>query len=136
MPEAFTMKEMMEQFQVSEDALRYYEKIDLLPPVARKNNGHRIYNQSHKEALLMIHCLKKTGMSLQELKPIIKLQLDENTSTNSEWRERLGAYQKKIELQQQALQQITDMIKMKLQTGQKFGEHSPVQPQIQSIFKP
>ncbi|MGW8441870.1 MerR family DNA-binding transcriptional regulator [Paenibacillus sp. SEL1] len=46
----------MDQFQISEDTLRYYEKIGLLPPVARKNNGHRIYNNSHKEALLMIKC--------------------------------------------------------------------------------
>lgn len=56
----FKMKELMDQFQISEDTLRYYEKMGLLPPVARKNNGHRIYNNSYKEALLMIKCLKKS----------------------------------------------------------------------------
>ncbi|AOK88348.1 MerR family transcriptional regulator [Paenibacillus polymyxa] len=117
----FKMKELMDQFQISEDTLRYYEKMGLLPPVARKNNGHRIYNNSHKEALLMIKCLKKAGMSLKELKPIIQLQLDESNISNNEWYDRLYNYQKKIDQQLQELQEIKDMIELKLQTGQKFG---------------
>lgn len=59
MAENYKMKEIMEHFKVSEDTLRYYEKIGLLPPVGRKNNGHRIYNSSHMETLRMILCLKK-----------------------------------------------------------------------------
>ncbi|MBU9708618.1 MerR family transcriptional regulator [Paenibacillus sp. AK121] len=123
MTTTFKMKELMEQLQVSEDTLRYYEKIGLLPPVARKNNGHRIYNNSHKEALLMIRCLKKAGMSLQELKPIIQLQLDESSISDIKWYDRLYDYQKKIDQQMQELQEIKDMIELKLLTGQKFGHN-------------
>ncbi|AIW40158.1 MerR family transcriptional regulator [Paenibacillus polymyxa] len=119
----FKMKELMDQFQVSEDTLRYNEKMGPLPPVARKNNGHRIYNNSHKEALLMIKCLKKAGMSLQELKPIIQLQLDESNISNIEWYDRLYDYQKKTDQQLKELQEIKDMIELKLQTGQKFGHN-------------
>ncbi|MEK4058150.1 MULTISPECIES: MerR family transcriptional regulator [Paenibacillus] len=124
MAENYKMKEIMEHFKVSEDTLRYYEKIGLLPPVGRKNNGHRIYNSSHMETLRMILCLKKTGMSLQEIKPILQLQLEDSSTSTIEWQERLCDYQKKIEQQQQELQQIWDMIEMKLQTGRKFGDFS------------
>ncbi|MGG4480561.1 MerR family transcriptional regulator [Paenibacillus illinoisensis] len=125
MPELFKMKEMMEQFEISEDTLRYYEKMELLPPVTRLSNGHRRYTQVHQEALRMIQCLKKTGMSLQELKPILHLQLETTDSgKNNEWRQILTDYHHKIERQQQELQFIKDMIEMKLQTGKQFGKLS------------
>ncbi|WP_336297630.1 MerR family DNA-binding protein [Paenibacillus polymyxa] len=67
--------------------------------------------------------LKKAGMSLKELKPIIQLQLDENNISNIEWYDRLYDYQKKIDQQLQELQEIKDMLELKLRTGQKFGHN-------------
>ncbi|MNN89086.1 MerR, DNA binding [compost metagenome] len=69
----------------------------------------------------MIKCLKKTGMTLQELQPILLLQKDEQAEIAAEWVERLRSYQKKIEQRQQNLQQMWEMIEMKLQKGEKFG---------------
>ncbi|MGN7760784.1 MerR family transcriptional regulator [Paenibacillus sp. 22594] len=119
---SFTMKEILEQCQISEDALRYYEKIGLLPEVQRKENGHRIYSASDRESIIMIKCLKKTGMSLQELKPILLLQKEGQAGANTEWVDQLRSYQRKIEQQQQNLQQMWEMIDMKLQRGEKFGQ--------------
>ncbi|WCM59021.1 hypothetical protein MF622_09800 [Paenibacillus polymyxa] len=62
-------------------------------------------------------------MSLKELKPIIQLQLDENNISNIEWYDRLYDYQKKIDQQLQELQEIKDMLELKLRTGQKFGHN-------------
>ncbi|MCM3538155.1 MerR family transcriptional regulator [Priestia endophytica] len=78
MSKNYTMKELFEQYNVSEDTLRYYEKIELLPPVDRKANGHRVYKEVHKETLKMIKCLKKTGMSLQQYLQALNVQLTEN----------------------------------------------------------
>ncbi|WP_309476902.1 MerR family DNA-binding transcriptional regulator [Bacillus sp. ISL-34] len=36
---------------MSEDTVRYYEKIKLLPPISRKGNGHRVYDEVHKGTL-------------------------------------------------------------------------------------
>lgn len=47
MSENYTLKELIERYGVSEDTIRYYEKIELLPPVYRKSNGHRVYNEIH-----------------------------------------------------------------------------------------
>ena len=123
MSELFKMKEMMDQFGISEDTLRYYEKMELLPPVTRLSNGHRRYTHVHQEALRMIRCLKKTGMSLQVLKPIIQLQMNTTDTTNhKEWSQLLTDYQQKIELQQQELQFIKEMIETKLKTGEQFRQ--------------
>lgn len=46
--DSFTIKQVAGLTGISEDTIRYYEKIALLPRAERKENGHRIY---HKEDL-------------------------------------------------------------------------------------
>ncbi|MGO4546305.1 MerR family transcriptional regulator [Paenibacillus sp. 2TAB23] len=124
MNEGFTMKEMLVQCEISEDALRYYEKIGLLPPVKRKQNGHRLYSLKDKEMLLSIKCFKKIGMTLEEIKPFLQLQNAEENTISVQMSLQLQHYQKRIVQQQRQLQQIWDMIETKLQSGQKFGVQS------------
>ncbi|MGG2085484.1 MerR family transcriptional regulator [Priestia aryabhattai] len=124
MNQIYTMKELIKQCDVSEDTLRYYEKIGLLPLVNRKKNGHRIYRDVHKETILMIKCLKKTGMSLQELKPILLTQQNRSKETEYDWDKLLIDYQKQIKKQQEDLQKVWDMIEHKRLKGEKFGYYS------------
>lgn len=42
--QTFTIKETAVQTGISEDTIRYYEKIALLPRADRKDNGHRVYS--------------------------------------------------------------------------------------------
>ncbi|MGW9019425.1 MerR family transcriptional regulator [Priestia megaterium] len=124
MDKIYTMKELIKQCDVSEDTLRYYEKIELLPSVDRKENGHRMYTDVHKETILMIKCLKKTGMSLQELKPVLLLQQNRSKKTEDDWDKLLIDYQKQIKEQQEDLQKVWDMIENKRLKGEKFGYYS------------
>lgn len=124
MDKIYTMKELINQCDVSEDTLRYYEKIELLPSVDRKENGHRMYTDVHKETILMIKCLKKTGMSLQELKPVLLLQQNRSKKTEDDWDKLLIDYQKQIKEQQEDLQKVWDMIENKRLKGEKFGYYS------------
>lgn len=39
--QTFTIKQVAEQTGISEDTIRYYEKIMLLPQAERKENRHR-----------------------------------------------------------------------------------------------
>ena len=41
----YTIKQIAEQTGISEDTIRYYEKIKLLPRADRKENGHRVYRK-------------------------------------------------------------------------------------------
>ncbi|MED4071992.1 MerR family transcriptional regulator [Priestia endophytica] len=123
MSKNYTMKELVEQCDVSEDTLRYYEKIELLPPVDRKANGHRVYKEVHRETLKMIKCLKKTGMSLQQLKPLLLLQQEQNEEMQYDWYKILVDYQQKIKQQQEELQEAWEMIEEKRLKGEKFGHY-------------
>lgn len=53
---------------LSEHTLRFYEKAGLLSNVAKKRGGIRDYCDADIEALGVIECLKRTGMSLADIK--------------------------------------------------------------------
>lgn len=59
--QTFTIKQTAKQTGISEDTIRYYEKIALLPRADRKDNGHRIYRQEGIHTIQLISCLKKNG---------------------------------------------------------------------------
>ena len=42
--QGYSIKETAERTGMSEDTIRYYEKIGLLPRAKRKGNSHRIYS--------------------------------------------------------------------------------------------
>ncbi len=53
---------------LSEHALRFYEKAGLLRDVAKRSGGVRDFGPADMRRLGMIECLKKTGMSLSDIK--------------------------------------------------------------------
>ncbi len=77
------MKEMTEDFitikgaaqisGLSESALRYYEKMGILPYASRNENGHRYYSKSKLESIIFLMRLKRTGMKLNEIKHYLRL---------------------------------------------------------------
>jgi len=56
---------------LSEHTLRFYEKIGLMPDVAKRGGGIRDYCDRDIDRLGIIECLKKTGMSLTDIKTFI-----------------------------------------------------------------
>lgn len=67
----YTIGEMAKKIGVAPSALRYYDKEGLLPFVERSEGGIRMFKDSDIEWLNIIECLKKTGMSIKEIKKII-----------------------------------------------------------------
>ena len=63
----YTIGEISEMFNLSVSALRYYDKEGLLPNVKREN-GIRKFDESDVESLLLIECLKKSGMQIKDIK--------------------------------------------------------------------
>lgn len=63
-----TIREAAELTGLSEDTLRYYERIELLPPAERRSNGHRFYTAEQVQGILFLLKLKSIGMTLEEMK--------------------------------------------------------------------
>lgn len=64
---------MAEKTNMSADALRYYERIGLLPSVPRNAAGVRVYDEYFVQWIDFIKKLKASGMSLESIIDYIQL---------------------------------------------------------------
>ncbi|WP_416297612.1 MerR family transcriptional regulator [Paenibacillus illinoisensis] len=122
----YSIKETAEKAGLSEDTIRYYEKIQLLPRADRKANRHRVYRQEDIQTMKLITCMKKTGMSLEDMKPYLHMSMDSNLDEFPEEREMLVSHRTKIEAQIASLQQVVDFIDEKLNKRSLFPDECPI----------
>jgi DNA-binding transcriptional MerR regulator len=113
-----SMKEVSDASGLSEDTIRYYEKIGLLPRIARKTNGHRAYGQEDLRKLHLINCLKKTGMPLDDMKPYVSASPELSAEAFPELRGMMLTHRERIRKQMASLQEVLDLIDTKLAEGE------------------
>jgi len=61
------ISEVSEQYDISSDTLRYYERIGLLPPVNRSESGIRDYNELDLRRVDFIKCMRSAGLPVEVL---------------------------------------------------------------------
>lgn len=59
--------EVSEQSGLSPDTLRYYERIGLLPPVNRNENGIRDYSDLDVRRVNFVKCMRSAGLTIDVL---------------------------------------------------------------------
>lgn len=64
----YTIREVAQIMKVPASTIRYYDKEGLLPFIERKETGYRIFSERDISMLRVIDCLKKTGMSIKEIR--------------------------------------------------------------------
>ncbi|WP_168122350.1 MerR family transcriptional regulator [Paenibacillus sp. HB172176] len=77
---ASSIKQAAEFTGLSQDTIRYYEKIGLLPYADRKANGHRTYSREQLAGMIFLTRLRSTGMTLEEMKHFRSLYEEGNAS--------------------------------------------------------
>ena len=70
--EEYSISQVCERTGYTADTLRFYEKAGLLPGVMRRG-GRRVYTEANLLAVKLIDCLKKTGMSLDDIAEFMRL---------------------------------------------------------------
>lgn len=73
MTDKFTIQQVASTTGLSIHALRYYEKIGLLPTIERASNNHRQYCAEDVAWLEFLIRLRETGMSIQEMQDFTTL---------------------------------------------------------------
>ncbi|MDL2263067.1 MerR family transcriptional regulator [Synergistaceae bacterium OttesenSCG-928-I11] len=71
-----TISEVCEKFALSQDTLRYYEKIGLLPRVQKNSGGFREFAERDCERIAMIKWMRDAGMSIKTLTQYIDMVPD------------------------------------------------------------
>ena len=108
----YTVGEMARFLNVSASTLRYYDKEGLLPFVERSNSGIRMFSDKDYEWLKIIECLKKSGLSIKEIRSYIDMTKRGDDSLE----ERLQLFEerkKDVERQMNELQETLDLLKYK-----------------------
>ncbi|GEK28757.1 MerR family transcriptional regulator [Furfurilactobacillus siliginis] len=70
---SFTIHEVANRFNVTYDALRFYEKRGLLIDIKRDANGQRIYSDQNCDDLDKLLHLRRLGATVEEVKEMMVL---------------------------------------------------------------
>lgn len=62
-----TIKEVSNKYDITQDTIRYYERIGLLPPVPRNKAGIREFDEKSCKWLEFIKCMRSAGMQIEAL---------------------------------------------------------------------
>mgnify|MGYP005762280605 CR=1 FL=1 len=119
----YTVGEMAKKLHIPTSTLRYYDKEGLLPFVERTQSGIRMFKDSDYEWLQIIECLKKTGMSLADIKEYMNMAAKGDATIQ----ERLQMFlrrREEVERQLEELRETLSIINYKVwfyETAQKAG---------------
>lgn len=78
----YTIGETAKQLGITASALRYYDREGLLPFVERSSGGIRMFGEADFEWLKIIDCMKKTGMSVKQIRQYIEMALEGDDTIN------------------------------------------------------
>lgn len=71
----YTMMQVCKEMNMTYQTLKFYCNKGLIPNVKRDNNNRRIFDERDVKWIKDLSCLKKCGMSIQEMKDYLELCL-------------------------------------------------------------
>ena len=107
-----TMKQACKATGMSYEALKFYCNEGLVPNVKRAENNYRVFDEHDVNWIRSLACLKRCGMSIQELKEYLALCL-QGQSTIPQRMELLQRYKQNIHERMAELQDSLDFIAWK-----------------------
>lgn len=110
----YTMMQACKEADMTYQALKYYCNEGLVPNVKRDKNNRRIFDEKDIKWIKDLVCLKKCGMSIQEMKDYLALCL-EGPSTVTRRKEMLSVKREELLSSIQELESCVDYINWKQQ---------------------
>ncbi len=110
------------QAGISIHAIRYYERLGLLPPAHRTESGYRVYPSEAVERLRFVRQAQALGFTLEEIKEILRLRYSGQSPCDCV----RGMLEKKLE---QVERQIVDLARFRRNLHQIL-EHSRNVPRL------
>ena len=98
---------------LSADTLRYYERIGLLPGIARSRSGHRRFSEDDLGWIRFLQRLRATGMPIEEIHRYGEL-MRQGDATSAERRQILEAHRDRITHELASLNDALDILDRKI----------------------
>lgn len=118
-----TIKEVSEKYGISDDTLRYYERIGMIPPVTRTAGGIRNYTDKDQSWIELVLCMRNAGLPIEAIIEYVRLyQLGDSTFGErlqllKEQREALIEQKKKIDSMLERLNYKIARYEVAVETG-------------------
>lgn len=112
---------------VAIETIRYYERIGVLKPHARKASGYRIFNEEAYKTLRFLKNAQELGFSLAEIKDLLKLQA-RTVSRCEEVQTRASKHLRSVEEKMEKLMNISSVLSrlIKQCRSSKTSERCPI----------
>lgn len=68
-----TIKEVSKKYNISQDTLRYYERVGMIPPVTRTSGGIRDYSDTDMKWLELAICMRSAGLPVEAMIEYLRL---------------------------------------------------------------
>lgn len=89
----YKIGQVAKRANVNKETVRYYEKRGLIPKPDRRRSGYRIFTQRHIDQIKFIKRAQQLGFTLSEIKELLELRVDEETSCSEIKKEAQEKYQ-------------------------------------------
>ncbi len=110
--------EVSEQFGISADTLRYYERVGLIPPVHRNGGGIRDYDELDLRRVDFIRCMRGAGLPIEVL--IEYMELVQQGDTTIEARKEILVEQRdQLAARMADMQKTLDRLNYKIEGYEK-----------------
>jgi DNA-binding transcriptional MerR regulator len=108
-----TIQDAATETGVSRDTLRYYEKIGILPGIARSQSGHRRFSDDDMGWIKLVQCLRATGMPIEDLHTYAEL-MQQGDSTAAERLRLLQDHRRRIKADMAELATALELVERKI----------------------
>lgn len=108
-----TISEVSEKYAISQDTLRYYERIGAIPSVHRTKGGVRDYTEEDIGWIELVKCMRSAGLSVEALVQYVKLTQKGDT-TLLERRELLNGQREQLMEQLEAIRMAKERLDYKI----------------------
>ena len=105
--------EVSEHFGISADTLRYYERVGLVPPVNRSENGIRDYTETDLSRVEFIKCMRTAGLPIEVLIEYVGL-IRQGDQTIAARKEILKEQRDMLVTRMQGMQKTLDLLDYKI----------------------
>ena len=110
--------EVSEQYGLSTDTLRYYERVGLIPTVNRNESGIRDYNELDLRRVEFIKCMRSAGLPVEVLIDYVAL-VQEGDKTIKARKEILVEQRKLLVERMNEMQKTLDILNHKIEVYEK-----------------